>query len=209
MSEAYLFARAVAPSPAEALATALRACGAQPAWVGEAHWIGAPAPQPLAGKPLFAWPADPLLPCFTLQSLARALQAGAGDLLVAGESRPDSSVALLLGSPAAVGRWNLPPCARLTPLSTPQTGRAEFVTAAVDGASRCLPEGAALALVGAQGIEEEVLQRAVPGAAWLLGPSGLWLAARLVEELERTRSTSALLAAYHRNGGLALLLERI
>jgi hypothetical protein len=116
MAEAYLFAAVEAGSPDEALKSVLRSSGVRAAWVNEVHWLGQPLPAALASKALFGWPDAPLLALFSLQALLRALQNGAADLLVLGESTSQGAAALLLGSPAAVGRWNLPPLARLEPI---------------------------------------------------------------------------------------------
>ena len=122
MPEAYLFAAVEAGSADEAVESALRSAGARAAWVSEVHWLGQPLPAQRAGladKALFGWPDAPLLALFSLQSLLRALQSGGSDLLILGQSTPQGAVALLLGSPAAVGRWNLPPLARLDPITQP------------------------------------------------------------------------------------------
>ena len=130
MPEAYLFAAVEARSADEVLESVLRSADARAAWVSEVHWLGQPLPvlrAALADKALFGWPDAPLLALFSLESLLRALQSGAADLLILGESTPDGAAALLLGSPAAVGRWNLPPLARLEPIPLNQPSADGFL----------------------------------------------------------------------------------
>jgi hypothetical protein len=191
MAEAYLFAAVEAGSPDEALESVLRSSGVRAAWVNEVHWLGQPVPAALASKALFGWPDAPLLALFNLQALLRALQNGAADLLVLGESTSPGAAALLLGSPAAVGRWNLPPLARLEPIPLNQPSAEAFIAGlAAQAAARLedtqggpaplarpegqgveVPEevGETLALAACTGLAEGDLQAAFPGTALRAG----------------------------------------
>lgn len=208
MSEAYLFAICAAALPDEALAGVLRTAGAQHAWLSEAHWLGHPLPVGLPGKAFFGWPDAPLLPLFVVQSLARMLQTSASGLAVLGESSRGASLALLLGSPLAVGRWNLPPLARLTPLSVEGSEPAGFMAAAAARAAQSLPDDRAVGLVVARGLDDLALQPFFSQAACLPGEAGLGMVAQAAREL-RDRSANALLLDHALGGGLALLLERL
>ena len=180
------------------------------------HWLGQPLPAGLEGKALFPWPDAPLMALFSLQALLRAIQSGAADLLVLGQSTPGGAAALLLGSPAAVGRWNLPPLARLDPLALHAATADAFVSelaaqaaAHLEGA-KAVPEEAVepLALAAISGIEQSSLMAAFPGAA-RLAFDGLPAAARLARELVKNRTHFALLAGFAERGGLGLWIERI
>ncbi len=76
-----------------------------------------------AQTPVFSWPSDQLIDHAVLHSMARSLQCEDRDVVIVGQSwagysdspeDPGTAVALLLGSPKAVGRYNLLPAARLS-----------------------------------------------------------------------------------------------
>ncbi len=210
MSEAYLFASSEAPAPDSALQELLLKAGARPAWLDEVHWLGQPSPAPPADLPFYAWPDHTLLPFFCLQSALIRLETGAADLLALGQSAAEGSAALLLGSPAVVGRWNLPPAARLRALPTPAASPAAFVEIASRQAAACLPEEAQLALACLRGISETELQGLPAGLARLpSAPLALSAVAQLAGELTRTKQDFALLAEFSTHAGLAFLLERV
>jgi hypothetical protein len=113
--EAYLFAAGEGATPQEALQAALRRAGGKPAWIEELVWLGAPAPELETPKPALSLPEGPGLDHFSLNASLRQLCAGERQMLVAGQTRAERSIALLLGAPAVVGRRNLLPQARLHP----------------------------------------------------------------------------------------------
>lgn len=211
MSEAYLFAASQtgapdAASPDAALQDLLRKAGARPAWLAEVHWLGAPLPAAPEGRPFFAWPDHPLLPFFVLQSALRGLQSGATDLVALGQSAGENAAALLLGSPAAVGRWNLPPLARLSPLSVQSAQPAAFLAETLCTASALLPEDARLSLACLGGLPE-IDPHSLPEGLALL-PAGEPALAR-VALLAAAKQDFALLAEATQSGGLAFLVERV
>jgi hypothetical protein len=213
MAEAYLFAAVEAGSADEALESALRSAGARAAWVSEVHWLGQPLPAVLVDKALFGWPDAPLLALFSLQALLRALQSGAADLLILGQSTPQRAAALLLGSPAAVGRWNLPPLARLEPIPLNQPSADAFLAGlAAQSAARLEDtQGETLALAACTGLAESDLRAAFAGTALRPG-EGLREAAGLVHEMIKLRARTALLAGFRAQrgqGGLGLWIERL
>lgn len=117
MSEAYLFAWAEASSPREAWEGALKQAFARAAWLQAVHWLGEPDPQGLETIPHYVWVAGVQQAHLALHAVLRSLREGEVDLCLFLERRNLLGVeAFLLGSPQAVGRWNLPPYARLTPL---------------------------------------------------------------------------------------------
>lgn len=215
MSEAYLFAASQTGTPDTgtpdvALQDLLRKAGARPAWLAEVHWLGAPLPAAPEGRPFFAWPDYPLLPFFVLQSALRGLQSGATDLVALGQSTGENAAALLLGSPAAVGRWNLPPLARLSPLALPAAQPTAFLAEALRAASGLLPEDARLSLACLNGLPEIDPHSLPEGLALLLADEpALARVALLVTELAATQQDFALLAGASEHGGLAFLVERV
>lgn len=116
MSEAYLFGWAQAETPRLAWEGALKHAFARPAWLQAAHWLGKPDPQGLEAIPHFIWGGELQEAHLALQAVLRSLREGEVDLCLLLETSADVPRAFLLGSPQAVGRWNLPPHARLTPL---------------------------------------------------------------------------------------------
>lgn len=211
MGEAYLFAAIEAGSVEGIVQSCLASAHAQPGWLDEVHWIGeAPslrgeAPAPLEGKALFTWPEGPLLAHFTLQAALRELAAGAANLLLVGQSTAVGGTALLLGAPVVVGRWNLPPLARLAPLACSRPQASEFLAAA----AACLPEGEAPAYLGLSGLQCKEAQNAFPGARCLDGEASdfhrVW---QLIQALERGKSARALILSAAPSAGLATLIER-
>lgn len=205
MTEAYLFAAVEAATAGELIQTCLASARTQASWLNEVHWIGEP-PSLLEGRALFTWPESPLLAHFTLDSLLRGLAAGAMDLVVLGQTTPSGATALLLGAPVVVGRWNLPPVARLMPLPGSHVpANALPVTAAA-----CLPEGEAPAFLGLSGLSRAEAQEAFPGARCLDGEaSDLHRVWQLLQALERSQSGRALLLGAVETGGLATLIEKL
>jgi len=210
MSEAYLFAASQAAAPQAALQDLLRKAGARPAWLAEVHWLGAPLPDAPDGRPFFIWPDHPLLAFLILQSTLRGLQSGAADLVALGQSGAENTIALLLGSPAAVGRWNLPPLTRLSPLAVPPAPPAAFLAEALRAASAGLPEDARLSLASLGGLLDPGPQLLPEGLGLLAtGETGLARVARLAGELAATQQDFALLAETTELAGLAFLVERV
>jgi hypothetical protein len=219
MSEAYLFAVSEAASPEGLIHACLSSAHVQPGWLNEVHWIGeapalqgeAPAlqgeaPSPLEGKTLFTWPESPLLAHFILQAALRELMSGAADLILLGQTSRAGTAALLLGSPVVVGRWNLPPLASLTPLACARPKVSQFLSAAAAG----LPEGEAPAFLGLSGLSRADAQAAFPAARCLDGEAGdfyrVW---QLLQALERSNSSRALLLSAGAAAGLATLVEKL
>ncbi len=196
MPEAYLFSFA-SGEPAQALAQALSGAGARANWLDEVHWLGLPLPAAPGGKPLFAWPDAPLLPLFCLQAALRMLQSGAADLIALGQSATGEAAALLLGSPAAVGRWNLPPLARLEPLRA-GAGSPEGFRAALQAALPHPPALAACSGFPSAGLGVEN----TPG-------EDIAGVCALAHRLAEGRAPDGLLAGFAGQGGLAIWIERV
>jgi hypothetical protein len=86
----------------------------------------------------FLWPAAPLLDHYILQSAARSLQTRQRDLIIVGQfSGPliagdglEQAGALLLASPAAIGRHNLGPRARIAAALSISAGQGGLLSAA-------------------------------------------------------------------------------
>jgi hypothetical protein len=207
--EAYIFAIAEAAEPAAAVRAVLQAGGAHPEWLSEIHWLGGAAERLPVPCPVFEWPASPLGGLFQLQALARALQAGVSTLAILGQSGSGGALAALLGAPTAVGRWNLPPLGRVTPLPAGGPSQDSFLAALSRQVGQTLPEETRLAFLGAQGLDEEQVREGFAEAALFAGEADLRLAARLMRALEESRAAAALLAGFTGRGGLAALIERI
>jgi hypothetical protein len=173
--------------------------------VNALHWLGGPPPVSWSGKASYTWPDSPLLPFFALRALLRELENGTADLLILGQGAPEGAVCLLLGSPAAVGRWNLPPAARIEPLAVSAESPLEFIAAARAQAELHLPEGGGLSAAALSGLPAEGLT----GLNLLVGDRELALAGRLVRELAAARQNFGLLAGWGSSGGLAMLVERL
>lgn len=107
MNESYLF------SLLESSAAPLAAAGVRAARVDEVAWLGPPpAPMP-ENIPAFIWPDGSLQSQLVLHTLLAELARDEREMVVLGQG----SASLLLGGPAVVGRYNLLPLARLTPLA--------------------------------------------------------------------------------------------
>ncbi len=210
MSAAFLFSAVEAAAPDLAVEELLQKAGARPAWLNQVHWLGQPAPAPLPNCPFFAWPEHALLAFFCLQSAMLSLETGAADLILLGQSAGMGAAALLLGSPAAVGRWNLPPAAHLHALPAPAAAPGAFVQAALQAAATLLPEEAHLALAAVRGVAESALPALSEGLTCLPDAvPALAQAGRLAGELTRTGQDFGLLAEFSTHGGLAFLVERV
>lgn len=207
--EAYIFAFAEAAEPAAAVQAVLQAGGARPEWLGEIHWLGSALPILPASCPAFLWPSSPLAGLFQLQALARALQVGASTLIILGQSSSEGALAVLMGAPAVVGRWNLPPLGRVTPLPAGGPSQESYLTVLVRCVEQTLPEETRIAFIGTQGLDEEQLHESFAGAALFPGEADLTLAARLMCALQESHAAAALLAGFAGRGGLAVLIERI
>lgn len=116
MIEAYLFGWAEASSLREAWEGALKQAFARPAWLQAVHWLGEVHPEGLETIPHYLWGAGFPQAHLALHAVLRSLREGEVDLCLFLEGSAHGAAAFLLGSPQAVGRWNLPPHARLTPL---------------------------------------------------------------------------------------------
>ncbi|GAP08202.1 MAG TPA: hypothetical protein DEQ80_01520 [Anaerolinea thermolimosa] len=207
--EAYFFAFAEAAEPAAAVQAVLQAGGARAEWLSEVHWLGDDLPRLPVSCPVFIWPPVPLAALFQLQALARTLQAGASTLAILGQNGSDGALAVLMGAPAVVGRWNLPPLGRVTPFPAGGPSQESYLTALVRQVGQTLPEETRIAFVGVQGLNEERLPEGFAGAALVPGEADLTLAARLMRALQESRAAAALLAGFTGRGGLAVLIERI
>ena len=163
MSEAYLFAVGRGPQANAALDQALRVAARGRDWLGQVHWLGAPGPDLAEGLPVLRWSDDAGAPALMLRLALRELEQGACDLLLVGETRPDSALALLLGAPAAVGRWNLPPLARLEPLPVCGGSMEAALTAAMAAAWKRVPEEEELALALCPGADDPAQRAALTG----------------------------------------------
>jgi len=223
MSEAYLFATVCVQqtnAASAALADVLGSAGARAAWLSEIHWVGhllpedAEAPLPTEAEApatgLFTWPDAPLVDHFTLHALLRALQSGAYPLAVVGQSCGAETVALLLGSPTAVGRWNLPPIARLTPLHVACGGPDGFLAAAAQAALPCLPEASQIACLALAGLPEADARSVFPDARLLPQAGGALIQVnQIIQARQPGKEGLALLVTAAPCGCLATLFEAI
>jgi hypothetical protein len=228
MSEAYLFATVQQigeANAATALAEVLRSGGARASWLSEIHWVSPPTL--LIGQPLvdvqgsepktncFSWPDAPLIDHFVLHAVLRALQLGAFHLAVVGQSHGAESVALLLGSPTAVGRWNLPPIARLTPIHVACPGPAGFLAAAAQAVLPALPDERQVACLALAGLPEEEARSVYPQARILAsnpagsGEGAFFRAYQLIQARQPGKDGLALLAGAVPGAGLATLFEAL
>lgn len=209
LMEAYIFAFAEAAEPAAAVQAVLQAGGARAEWLSEIHWLGSTLPHLPAACPAFLWPPAPLGGLFQLQALARTLQAGASMLAILGQSAPDGALAVLMGAPVVVGRWNLPPLGRVTPLPAGGPSQEAYLTALLRQAGQVLSEETRIAFIGVQGLDEGQVHAGFAGAALLRGEADLIMTVRLIRALQESHAPAALLAGFAGRGGLAALIERI
>lgn len=207
--EAYIFAFAESAEPAAAVQAVLRAGGARPEWLSEIHWLGSALPHLPAPCPVLGWSASPLGGVFQLQALARALQAGVSTLAILGQSGPEGALAFLMGAPTAVGRWNLPPLARVVPLPVGGPSQEVYLTALARQVEQTLAEEKHIAFIGAHGLDEEKVREGFAEAALFCDEDDLTLVARLMRALQESRAAAALLAGFAGRGGMAVLIERI
>jgi hypothetical protein len=196
------------------------------------------------GLSAFLWPAAPLLDHYILQSNARAMQLNARDVVILGQfaapgggpHQPGHAAVVLLASPAAVGRHNLAPQARLAALlafNAAQSGILGSACAALkrlnpgvelseqpeaqeEPASNLYPEPEDVAwLAGAVPLAENEKAVSFPNAQILVtkppAPSGdLFLLAELVKTMAGSKTDWGLLIGHGpQETGLITLLERI
>lgn len=189
-----------------------------------------PAPGFLPETALFQWPAAPLLAHASLQSAARAIEAGDADLVVLAQESGDQVAACLLASPTPVGIYNLSPRAAIRcklALSSAPGGLLKAAAAALRHANRedadQGPAGPGAAEVdwlaalswlepSSQAISPE---DGFPAARWLdpeqQDPAGdLFLLLALLDRLEEEKARwGLLLSEGQQRSGLATCLERI
>lgn len=94
-------------------AAALTGPGIRPRWLDQVHLLGeesTPLP-PEVTSPVYCWPCDASQDHAFFHLCQRSLLSGEVDLVLLAR---DESACALLGSPVAVGRYNLLPHARLT-----------------------------------------------------------------------------------------------
>lgn len=175
--------------------------------LGEAHGFGTDLAR-------FFWPVTPLLPHTILQLTARAVESGDRDLVLLAQESSGRAVALLLASPAAVGRHNLIPRARIGAKLSLSGSVDDLPSAAKKSLEQVGQELDGLAFLAAAR-PARALANLFPGAQWILPgadlPSGdLFLLAALLQRLEgEQRKCGLLLSSGPQKSGLATLLERL
>ncbi len=189
-----------------------------------------PAPGFPPETALFQWPAAPLLAHASLQSVARAIEAGDAGLVILAQESNGQVVAFLLSSPTPVGIYNLSPRAvirRKLALSSADGGLIKAAATALPHAIRDgdepEPAGPCAAEVEwlAASSRPEPLSQAIPpedgfpAARWLdlapEDPTGdLFLLLALINHMAKEKARSGLLLSEgQQRSGLATCLERI
>lgn len=153
--------------------------------------------------PLFTWQAGGLLDHFVLQSVARGLKTGSRDIVLVvqdwwDETLPEpaqAAAALLLASPAVVGRYNLMPLAHLrwmVSLAAPGTEMLVTVAAVLGEQSAAEQETERRRLEEAQAaLQSSVTAASLPDIAhdYLPGPGAIsWLASGVPFEVSDVNS---------------------
>lgn len=205
--------------------------GLQPQRLQEIHWCGGDPDYWLTSLieqvgfsvdiARFQWPVAPLISHFVMQNAARSIETGARDLILLSQVSGDRVAALLLASPAAVGRYNLAPRARIAAcfsIGLDSKQRAGSPEAFLEsGRSVIEKNGEDLAEVHLLAAERPPSNKAVgevfPSASWL-NPSvrggDYALLDALVSRLEEEKQHfGLLLSTGPQNTGLATLVERV
>jgi hypothetical protein len=189
-----------------------------------------PAPGFPPKAALFQWPAAPLLAHASLQSVARAIEAGDTDLVILAQECGGQVVACLLASPALVGIYNLSPQAvirRKLASSSADGGLIKAAATALPHAGRdgdepepagpCAAEVEWLAASSRPEPSSQAIssEDGFPAARWLdldpEDPTGdLFLLLALLNRLGKEKARWGLLLSEGRQrSGLATCLERI
>lgn len=156
-----------------------------------------------AETPVLDWPAAPLLDHFVLQQVCSALEFGRLDLAALCQTQGGQTVTMLLGGPAVVGRYNLPPEARLQSLPL-LPGGAEFLFRTAAAAIGLLPQDERIThLAGDVTVEALPIFDASEVLAEERG------ALFQLHALLAARTAWSLLASHGAGAGLATLVERI
>ncbi len=203
MSEAYCFASLLMPSTNDPIASLCSSVGLRPQRIDVLHRLDAPDTQADPGLPVFDWPAAPLLDHFVLQQVCAALADGKMELAVICQFGGDQAAAVLLGGPAAVGRYNLPPEARLQPL-TPLSGESGLASRAAAAALGALPEDGRITHLAGD-LTADVLPL-LEAAQALDEKRGVLFQ---LQALLAARADWSLLASHTAGAGLITLLERM
>ncbi|MBN1372318.1 MAG: hypothetical protein JW987_10310 [Anaerolineaceae bacterium] len=140
MSEAYIFSSLLLSAGDDPLAALCRKSGLRPERIEVLHRINPPDSASSVDLPVLDWPTAPLLDHFVLQQVCAELEFGRLELAALCQTQGEQTVALLLGGPAVVGRYNLPPEARLQLLPV-ESADAEFLYHVASAAIGLLPEG--------------------------------------------------------------------
>ncbi|HEX9018505.1 MAG TPA: hypothetical protein VF806_04935 [Anaerolineaceae bacterium] len=162
----------------------------------------------------FHWPVTALLPHVILQSAGRALESGDRDLVILAQETAGTLITLLLASPAAVGRHNLTPRARLSTKLTFSSTPDGPLPAALTALEKSGQAASEIAWLGASR-RFNGAQQAFPAARWVgLGPQtpagDLFVFAALVDCLVTEKSAAGLLVSEGpQKSGLATLVERV
>jgi len=202
----------------------LKTSGAPARRVQEIHWHGGGDEYWLSGlgetygfaneMARFFWPVTPLLAHTLLHLTARVLISGERELVILAQETGEQAAALLLASPAAVGRYNLVPRARVgakLALSSTPNGLLAAARAALESAGQEM--GDVRMLAAARRIN--TTGDPFPGAQWISPgpelPSGdFFLLAELVKRLEQEKQQCGLLISTGpQKSGLVTLLERV
>jgi|GEM_PF-1263135 len=205
--------------------------GLQPQRLQEIHWCGGDPDYWLtslihqvgfsAEIARFQWPVAPLISHFVLQNAARSIETGARDLILLSQVSGERVTALLLASPAAVGRYNLAPRARIAACfsigldSKQRAGSPEaFLETARSVIEKSGEDLADVHLLAAERLPaNKAVNKGFPSASWLNssvrgGDYALLhaLVSRLEEEKQRF---GLLLSTGPQSTGLATLVERV
>lgn len=140
MSEAYLFASILIPAAENPLAAIARKSGLRADRIEALHRFDALEQPEALPIPILDWSDSPLQAHFTLQAICAGLVAGQRELVALAQTAGGQTIALLLGGPAPVGRYNLLPLARFHLLPAFPGGLAGFELASAY-ALTLLPEG--------------------------------------------------------------------
>lgn len=180
-----------------------RKTGLRPERVEVLHRINPLESAPSSDTPVVDWPATLLLDHFVLQQVCAALEFGRLELAVLCQTQGEQTVALLLGGPAVVGRYNLPPEARLQPLPVLPGGE-EFLSRVAGAAIGLLPQDERIThLAGDVTIETLPIFDASEVLAEERG------ALFQLHALHAARTAWSLLVGHGPGAGLATLVERI
>lgn len=164
----------------------------------------------------FQWPSGGLLPHFVLNACCRSIEAGEVDLAVLIEETQSGYTLLVLGSPKAVGKYNLPPRARLGPYRFVPDGETSVFSVVREFVQTSGMDPNEVQRIAAPGLQaQEDLDTNFPYARLLLDnfhkdETSFSILSTLVSQLETDRLRLGLLCSKHtRQPSLVTLVERL